>query len=364
VIILAVALMAARTHAQQCDDFDPCTTNDMCTAQGCSGTPTSSGSCADFDECTVNERCTAEGCVGDPAPLGTACQGGCGTCQSIFPEPIPGVPDVVLCKPKPGVQGQSCSPGLVDGPNLCLEGSCQVQFDIAVTCFPRQKVCPDTDGNPCNDACNPFTGQCEIGASTCFPGCETCNQQTGACEATNLGGACDDFDPCTPLGHCTMNPVLPNRGICAPGTPGASPTATRAAPTATRTNAPATATRPAATNTPAVATATRTTAPPTATQAPATSTPGSGTSPTLVSTATPSAIGDTPTPGIDGCNGDCNGDSNVTISELILQVSIALGRAEPSRCTAGDGNRDGRIAINELIRSTANALDGCAAAGL
>jgi len=365
-IILTAALLTVRAEAQQCDDFDPCTTNDMCTAEGCAGTPASGASCTDFNECTINEHCTAEGCVGEPAPIGTSCQGGCGTCQSAFGEPIPGVPDVLLCKPNQGAQGQACTPGLVDGPNLCLEGTCQVQFGIAVTCFPRQKVCPDTDGNPCNDACNPQTGQCEVGASTCFPGCETCNPQTGACEAINLGGACDDFDPCTPLGHCATNPVFPSRGICAPGTPGASPTPSQAAATPTRTTAPATATIAAATNTPALATATRTTAPatataaagtPTASRPPATSTP-SGIPPT------PTGAAETPTPGASSCVGDCNGDDTVTISELISQVNIALGRADLSRCPAGDGNMDGRIAINELIRATANALNGCPAAGL
>jgi hypothetical protein len=41
------------------------------------------------------------------------------------------------------------------------------------------------------------------------------------------------------------------------------------------------------------------------------------------------------------CPGDCNGDFEVSIDELITGVSIALGHVETSACLAADANVDG-----------------------
>jgi len=396
VVTLVTALALGRASAQQCDDFEPCTTNDMCNAEGfcmgtpansggcdddnecttndmcdaeglCMGTPTNSGSCDDGNDCTINDHCTLDrGCTGDSLPLGTTCQSGCGTCQALGGVPIPGFP--LICMPDQGASGRSCE--LTEPESPCTEGACSV-FGIpgfqTVLCIGRQKVCPDTDGNPCNDACNPATGQCEVGASTCFPGCETCNPQTGACEAINIGGACTTFGTfgqCEQQGRCTLNPVDGNRALCFPGAPveatatptqqAATPTRTTPAPTATAAVPTATRTTPAPTNTAAAPTPTRTTPAPTATTGTpaATSTPGGE--------STPTAIETTPTPGAGGCQGDCDNDGVVKVNELILQVNIALGKADLERCRAGDGNDNGSIAINELIRATGNALRGCA----
>jgi hypothetical protein len=59
------------------------------------------------------------------------------------------------------------------------------------------------------------------------------------------------------------------------------------------------------------------------------------------------------------CVGDCNGDGEVTVNELITMVNIALGNANVSTCTAGDANGDGEITINEIIAGVNNALNGC-----
>lgn len=61
----------------------------------------------------------------------------------------------------------------------------------------------------------------------------------------------------------------------------------------------------------------------------------------------------------DQCVGDCNGDCNVSISELIRGVGISLGQQVLSTCAAFDNNRNGSVAINELIGGVRNALDGC-----
>jgi hypothetical protein len=60
------------------------------------------------------------------------------------------------------------------------------------------------------------------------------------------------------------------------------------------------------------------------------------------------------------CGGDCNGDGEVTVNELITMVNIALGNANVSTCLAGDADGSGEITINEIIVAVNNALNGCA----
>jgi hypothetical protein len=59
------------------------------------------------------------------------------------------------------------------------------------------------------------------------------------------------------------------------------------------------------------------------------------------------------------CVGDCNGDGEVTIEELVSMVTIALGLQPTSGCTAGDATGDGEITIEEIISAVNNALNGC-----
>jgi hypothetical protein len=59
------------------------------------------------------------------------------------------------------------------------------------------------------------------------------------------------------------------------------------------------------------------------------------------------------------CTGDCDGSSDVAISEIITMVNIALGNAPLSACTAGDADGSGTIEINEIILAVNNALNGC-----
>ena len=59
------------------------------------------------------------------------------------------------------------------------------------------------------------------------------------------------------------------------------------------------------------------------------------------------------------CVGDCGGDGQVVVTELITCVNIALGSAAPQTCAACDSDGDGQVTINELIASVNNALGGC-----
>jgi hypothetical protein len=60
-----------------------------------------------------------------------------------------------------------------------------------------------------------------------------------------------------------------------------------------------------------------------------------------------------------GCPGDCNGDGQVAINELIIGVNIALEAQAVSACPSFDVNSDGSVAINELISAVNAALNGC-----
>jgi hypothetical protein len=291
---IATAQIAA---AQQCDDSNACTSNDMCADGMCTGTPQSSGSCNDFNDCTVNDTCQAGGlCLGTSAPNGTGCAGGCGTCQPVVP--VPGAP--TLCAPIPGMAGQPCDGQ--SGP--CFEARCQV-FATITTCIPSPTTCPDTDGNPCTDGCNFETGQCQVNAPKCFPPCESCNAGTGACEPANIGASCDDFNVCTAESRCeAFSAGGMTRGLCLEGaSTGPTPTVT----------------------------------------------PGNG-------GPTPTAT-ESPEPG--ECVANCNDDEEVTLGEVQVAFNIFLGNADPEDCTDADANEDGEVSLGEVQMGFNGFLNGC-----
>jgi hypothetical protein len=52
----------------------------------------------------------------------------------------------------------------------------------------------------------------------------------------------------------------------------------------------------------------------------------------------------------------------VTLDELVQAINVALGRAANGVCPLLDGDRDGTVAIDEVVKAVGSALDGCAAA--
>jgi hypothetical protein len=64
-------------------------------------------------------------------------------------------------------------------------------------------------------------------------------------------------------------------------------------------------------------------------------------------------------PGFVTCAGNCNGDDEVAVNELIIGVNIAGGNTLPSACTPLDTNRNGEVVINELVAAVNNLLNGC-----
>lgn len=75
---------------------------------------------------------------------------------------------------------------------------------------------------------------------------------------------------------------------------------------------------------------------------------------TLTPSVAPSPTG-TPPP----CDGDCSGDGQVTIDELLRCVAFALSADPHAGCSACDANKDGTVQIEEIISGIDNALLGC-----
>ena len=68
-----------------------------------------------------------------------------------------------------------------------------------------------------------------------------------------------------------------------------------------------------------------------------------------------------PARGSAACAGDCNGDGEVTVNELVLMVSIALGTSPVSACENGDTDGNGEVTVNEIIAGVNIALGECVA---
>ncbi|HYD50533.1 MAG TPA: M20/M25/M40 family metallo-hydrolase, partial [Terriglobales bacterium] len=63
------------------------------------------------------------------------------------------------------------------------------------------------------------------------------------------------------------------------------------------------------------------------------------------------------------CSGDCDGDGEVIVAELLTGINIALGSAAIASCTGLDRDGDLQITVDELTAATGNALIGCTEIG-
>jgi len=61
------------------------------------------------------------------------------------------------------------------------------------------------------------------------------------------------------------------------------------------------------------------------------------------------------------CAGDCGGNGQVTVADLLKMVDIGLGMLPLANCRAGDSTFDSQVAIDDLLNAVRNALDGCPA---
>ncbi|MBI3782812.1 MAG: hypothetical protein HY270_05355 [Deltaproteobacteria bacterium] len=59
------------------------------------------------------------------------------------------------------------------------------------------------------------------------------------------------------------------------------------------------------------------------------------------------------------CPGDCRGDGQVTVDEILALVKIALGQTTLATCPSGDIDDNGDIGIDEILAAVRRALEGC-----
>jgi hypothetical protein len=59
------------------------------------------------------------------------------------------------------------------------------------------------------------------------------------------------------------------------------------------------------------------------------------------------------------CPGDCSHDGTVSVDELVMGVSIALGTADVSSCPDIDLDGSGTVEVSEIVAAIDAALDGC-----
>ena len=96
----------------------------------------------------------------------------------------------------------------------------------------------------------------------------------------------------------------------------------------------------------------------------ATTTASPGATPTATPLPTTVAASATPTATVPPvCAGDCNGDGQVRVEELVTLVNIALELQALDACPAGDRNDDGRVTIDEVLVSVTHALGSCPGEG-
>ena len=64
---------------------------------------------------------------------------------------------------------------------------------------------------------------------------------------------------------------------------------------------------------------------------------------------------------VAACTGDCDGNGEVAVNELLQGVNIALGSQPMNACPVFDTEGDNQVAINEILTAVKAALEGCPA---
>jgi hypothetical protein len=59
------------------------------------------------------------------------------------------------------------------------------------------------------------------------------------------------------------------------------------------------------------------------------------------------------------CVGDCDGDLQVTVDELVAGISIGLGNGAAEACRSLDADGNGVVTVDEIVTAVSNALEGC-----
>jgi hypothetical protein len=206
-------------EALTCDDSNPCT-NDLCNPlTGCLHT-NNSEPCDDLDPCTQQDQCSGGLCLGSslkPCDDGNPCTNDvciplAGCSYNINTNPCD---DNNPCTVADHCLGAQCSSGQqlgCDDGNPCTDDSC----DPAAGCLHQANSADCDDQNSCTvgDQCS--GGIClGSGSLACDDG-NPCTEDgclpDGGCAHENVDGDCSDGDPCTVGDQCVA-------GVCQSGDP-------------------------------------------------------------------------------------------------------------------------------------------------
>jgi hypothetical protein len=242
-----------RANGTSCDDGNPCTSNDVCTAGVCAGTEitgcvscTSPGTCPQPADQCQQPTCQNNICGTENKPNDSPCDDGdvctlldtChnGTCQAGLTKPCD---QCLSCQDVNGVA--TCAPDSTQIGKRCNDQNACTENDVCTAagiCVGTPVDCDD--GNECTtDTCDPATGCvhtpltgtiCDTGnlctADTCdngvcqegalsitCPPCQVCDPGSGTCRNLTDDTPCNaDNNACTVDDSCQS-------GICVPGSP-------------------------------------------------------------------------------------------------------------------------------------------------
>lgn len=230
-----------------------------------------------------------------------------------------------LCSGGPN-DGQPCasSEACPQGACVVTQGICDGGDDDGLDCDCPGSACqsaPSCSSEPEAGTCpgGPFAGECCDVEFNCIDGAP-CQGTQKVCLSGDLKGF-----SCLIDAHCDGDPCVSTGRVCSGD--GFSCVDDDDCIAGTCTGAPL---------------------PPTITPAP------TANAPTATTTPPPGTM----TPG-PGCIGDCDGDGEVTVDNIIVMVNIALETQPISACTAGDANRDTLITVDEIVTAVNSALNGC-----
>jgi len=199
-------------NEQPCDDGNPCTGPDRCTAGACAGGSDTCGACDDdldcdaFDDadlCNGLLKCLEGLCRVDPATVVQCPPDADTACLKNRCDPT-----TAQCKMLPTNEGKPCddasactdddactlgtcagTPRDCDDHNACTDDTC----DLAGACGNAPNSLPCDDGDPC-------TGGDTCAAAACQPGAQPlCGQ---ACATDDDCAAADDGNPCNGRVRC------------------------------------------------------------------------------------------------------------------------------------------------------------------
>ncbi len=173
-----------------CDDHDLCTSNDVCNAGKCGGTPKN---CDDLSACTV-DYCVVVG----------------GTPKCVYEYNTDPCNDGNECTINDVCAGGNCKGSVrsCDDFNICTDDSCIPATGCLNT--PNTSVC--SDGNPCTDKDVCTLGVCAGTAKVCND-LNLCTDDScvgGSCQFLANTAACNDGSACTDKDFCAD-------GVCKPG---------------------------------------------------------------------------------------------------------------------------------------------------